>query len=139
NNLEDHDRARALYQESLHLSTSLNSSNGIAAALIGLGMVATSEGAYDDAEDFLRRGLAAYQDTGSPVGLLPGIYAYGRLDIARGDYDAAERRFTEDGRLWDVNYVGFRTYLSLELAQLERYRGNETVATQLVEHCLVLF
>jgi len=139
NNLEDHSRARDLYEESLRLCQELGNRSGVAGALVGLGMVATSQGFYDHAEDHLRQGLAVYQETSPPEATLPCIYALGRLAMAKGHFDEAENRFREARALCHPEDVGSQSYLSLEIAQLERYLGNVEIATQLAEECLARF
>jgi len=139
NNLEDHTRAKTLYQQSLLICEQTGSRHGAAAALVGLGMVATSEGEYDRAEEFLQQGLAIYQDTSHAAGTLAGFYASGRLCVARARYDDAERHFEEARHLSDTDNIGIQMYLSLERAQLERYRGNMEIAAVLANECLAGF
>lgn len=139
NNLEDHTRARALYQQSRSLFRGRGNMQGVAAALVGLGMVSTTEGDYDLAATCLHDGLAAHAQTGASGGFLPCVYGLARLAMAKGDLDEAERRFIEARAMCDSDNTGFLAYLSLEVAQLERYRGNITVATQLADQCLAQF
>ncbi|HWV22730.1 MAG TPA: helix-turn-helix domain-containing protein [Thermomicrobiales bacterium] len=139
NNLEDHERARYLYQETLRLNEALGNDRGMAAALVGLGMVATSEGTYEVAGHYLERGTRAYQQSGSPADALPGIYAYARLHITRGDYDQAERYLREAKYRCGETNIGFLSYLALEQAQLERYKGNTSQAFDIAADCLARF
>jgi tetratricopeptide (TPR) repeat protein len=139
NNLEDHSRANEFYKESLRIYRELDNQGGMAGSLVGLGMAATSLGDYNQAADYLNQGITAYRDAGEEVVPLPCLYALGRLAVARGDYEEAETRFTEARALCHPEDIGTLTYLSLERAQLERYRGNIVVANELASECLVRF
>lgn len=139
NNLEDHDQARALYLESLRLNKEIGNTPGIAAALVGLGMVATNEGAFSVARTYLDEGHAVYHRSGSPTDTIPSHYAFARLAVAQGNYDDAERHLEDARRLSGDTNVGFLTYLSLEMAHLERYRGNLIAASDMVQTCLARF
>ncbi len=139
NNLEDHRRAGMLYREGLDLFGELGNKRGVASALVGLGMVSTSQGDYDRANDYLSQGLTAYREAGPEANVLPCVYALGRLAVARGDYDEAESRFGEARRICHPDDIGSLAYLSLELAQLERYRGNVAEAIQISSECVVQF
>lgn len=139
NNLEDHRRAESLYRQSLALWENIGTVEGIAGATIGLGMVATSRGDLACAEEHLNRGLGLYRSARIESGILPSVYAIGRLAIARGDLDEAERRFSEARALCQPDDAGFLAYLSLELAQVERFRGDLDLASQLAGDSLVSF
>jgi len=139
NNLEDHRRAESLYRAGLRLCEELENRRGVAGSLVGLGLVMTSLGNYDQAAHLLNKGLDVYRKAGETTGTMPCVYALGRLAVARGDYEEAERRFGEARALCGSGDIGSLAYLSLELAQLERYRGNVAVAGELAAGCLVRF
>ncbi len=130
NNLEDHAHARSLYEESLHICEAIGDERGAASATIGLGMVATNTGDYDRAQTLLDQALALCRRTNAP-GILACLYALGRLAVARGNYDEAEARFEETREAGGSDNPGFLAYLTMEAAQLARYRGDLVTAAEM--------
>lgn len=139
NNLEDLDQAGTLYRTSLDLFEQLGNKTGAAAALTGLGMVATSRGDYERAETSLLQGLAIWREAENGAGTMACLYAFGRLAAAQGLYDEAADRFAEARALCDPRDAGSLAYLRLEIAQVERQRGNLAIALALAEECLAQF
>ena len=139
NNLEDHPRAEALYSQGLQLYRELGNRQGTASALVGLGMVATNRGDGATAATLLKEALEICQSAGADGALVPCVYALGRLGIATGNLNEAERRFVEARQHCPPGAVGLLAYLTLEVAQLDRYRGNMPSARQAAEECLARF
>ncbi len=139
NNLEEHERARAFYEESERLFRDLDDEENAANALVGLGLVATDLGDYDRANVSLRRALAFHEGAEVSKAKLPCVYALGRLAVARGAYAEADAWFREAEALCSPEDDGSRAYLALERAQLARYRGRPDEAERLISVCLGQF
>ncbi len=140
NNLSDQNRAGELYQESLNVWHDLGDRQGEARALVGLGLVATNRGDYDGARDFLRRAGTASDSHVEGSFTVSYLYAWGRLSVASGDYEQAEIYFTEARHLTHrLGQPSSEAYLLLEMARMERERGNLPLAAELAEACVKQF
>jgi predicted ATPase/DNA-binding CsgD family transcriptional regulator len=85
----DHDRAKALREESLALSRQAGEKREIADALNGLGFVIRRRGNYEAARDMHEEALALYKELDDRWGIARSIDLSGRAAAFQGDYAAA--------------------------------------------------
>jgi predicted ATPase/DNA-binding XRE family transcriptional regulator len=137
NNLEDHARAEALYSEVLSIGEQETRTRLVIDARIGLGMVATATGDYDEADAHFNAALALAAPD-SPV-QLSIAYARARLALASGDLTAANAAFAAARSYSNPNDAGIAAYLDLEHVTLERLAGNQEAALRLATSCLSAF
>ena len=120
------DRARETFGESLQLKQGLGNENGIAVALMNLGLVERDAGRIASAEVAFTGGdrdLGADRATGS--GSSVGVHNAALLDLDRGRYDEAAAMLS---RAYDIaRELGDRTemaYALADTARVEVERGN---------------
>jgi hypothetical protein len=137
NNLEDHTRAAALYDEVLSAGQRGVNPGFVVGARIGLGLVATATGAYATAHWHLDAAsrLAAPKSPNH----LQIAYARAKLALASGDLVGAHEALATARRLSDPHDTGIAAYLHLERVTLERLAGQFEAATMLATSCLATF
>jgi tetratricopeptide (TPR) repeat protein len=139
-NLNDHARAARHYQASKDLWTALGNRPGIASCLVGLGLIATSEGDFEQAHELYAEALDIGQEAMSRQQTLAVLSGLGQLEVARGDLPAAASHLDRARLICeDLGDTTSATYLDLERTQVERLRNNTTQAWQLANNCLAYF
>jgi predicted ATPase/DNA-binding CsgD family transcriptional regulator len=96
----DHDRAKALREESLALSRQAGEKREIADALNGLGFVIRRRGDYEAARDMHEEALALYKELDDQWGIARSIDLSGRSAAFQGDHAVALPRLEEALGMW---------------------------------------
>jgi tetratricopeptide (TPR) repeat protein len=95
----DHERAKALLEESLALARRAQDRREIADALNGLGMVIRRRGHYEAARNMHEEALALSKELDDPYSIAHSIDLSGRAAAFQGDYAAARPRLEEALRM----------------------------------------
>jgi ATP/maltotriose-dependent transcriptional regulator MalT len=85
----DHERAKALHEESLALYRQERNKRGIAWALGGLGNVSDDQGDHGRAKELYEEAIALSRELGGAVPLAPGLISLGAIFLLEGDYERA--------------------------------------------------
>jgi tetratricopeptide (TPR) repeat protein len=139
-NLDDHARAARHYQASKDLWTVLGNRPGVASCLVGLGLIATSEGDFERAHELYAEALDVGQEAMGRQQTLAVLSGLGQLEVARGSLPAAAGHLDRARLICeDLGDKTSAAYLDMERAQVERLRNNTTQAFQLAHNCLAFF
>jgi tetratricopeptide (TPR) repeat protein len=91
----DTEQAARLLQESLDLSESAEDEQGAALALAFLGAIPLSQGDYEEAEEYCKRGLALARRSGNPLSMYPPLYNLALAAQGKGEYARAGGLYVE--------------------------------------------
>jgi predicted ATPase/DNA-binding winged helix-turn-helix (wHTH) protein len=94
-----------------------------------LGALATAQGDYAAAEDFLQRGLSLYQELGDASGIAVSLNALAVSARDRGDYSAAQNHFERSLECWRMLSDRLAIARCLHnLANVAKIRGDYPLA-----------
>jgi len=128
-----------LQRQALALWRDVGSEAGIAAALNGLGMVATGQGEYASARDAYEQSLAIRRRLGDTWGIANSLHNLGRVVQRQGDFETAHALIGESLTIWRER--GDKQNMAMALVNLGFVacnRGDYASARSLIDESLVI-
>ncbi|MGH2562459.1 MAG: tetratricopeptide repeat protein, partial [Thermomicrobiales bacterium] len=136
----DHDRAVALYQESLDIWRALDDAAGIASALNNLGVIAHDRADYPRATALYEDALAASRQLGDRQLVAATLLNLGIVARRQGEFDRATTLYEESVVLWRELGDRLRVALTLNNLGVVAYnRGDLPRAVALYEEALAIW
>jgi predicted ATPase/transcriptional regulator with XRE-family HTH domain/Tfp pilus assembly protein PilF len=137
--LSEPDRARQLYEDSLHLRRALGDRRGQAEALNGMGVATMDLGMYDQATQWFEESVRLRQETGDRTGSHAPLINLANIARYRGAYSRALHLYEE--ALVIQEELGFALAVANtlhNLAGVAQDQGDYQHAAELMGRCLDL-
>jgi tetratricopeptide (TPR) repeat protein len=132
--------ARQHYEEALALRRQIADSDGIAAALHNLGIVAAWLGDYQRALAHYRESLELRRMRHDDFGMALSFSTIGDVQLAQGDFSGAQQHHADALRLRErLRDAGGSAYSIYNLGEVARLRGDAAEAARLLAESLTRF
>ncbi|HEX9987493.1 MAG TPA: tetratricopeptide repeat protein [Chloroflexia bacterium] len=124
----DYERARACFEEALHLRRQLGDKGGMAGALNALGVLFNHRGEYEQAHEYHKQALALFQELGDQARITVALNNLGVVAERQGDYEQAQHYYRQsldmarnmgdtEGSAWALDNLGNLAYLQGDYIQ----------------------
>ncbi|HYO48838.1 MAG TPA: BTAD domain-containing putative transcriptional regulator [Chloroflexia bacterium] len=124
----DYERARACFEEALHLRQQLGDKSGMAGALNALGVLFNHRGEYEQAHKYYKQALGLFQELGDRARITVALNNLGVVAERQGDYEQTRLYYSQsldmarsmgdtEGSAWALDNLGNLAYQQGDYAQ----------------------
>ena len=138
--LKDYETARRVYGQALALHRASGNRQAEGETLANLSLLDCALGRPSEGREHARAAIALSEQAGDKVGLANALYYLGRIELADGDFSAAEAALTRalDLRRESAPHPGRMAEIQAELALLAFEQGDAALARERITPVLEL-